>query len=81
MHQPMALIQRAEVFSQHESPQETTLVHHVFGGYERMQNVCTVCGTVSACFDPFSMLSVEIDEDIATVEDALARCVLYTACL
>ncbi len=38
-----------------------------------MQNVCTVCCNVSASFDPFSMLSVEIDEDITTLEDALAR--------
>jgi ubiquitin C-terminal hydrolase len=57
--------------------QETTLLHHIFGGYERMQNVCTVCRNVSASFDPFSMLSVEMDEDITTLENALARCSPY----
>ena len=55
-------------------------MHHVFGGYERMQNVCTVCGTVSASFDPFSTLSVEVDEDIVSIEDALARCALHAVC-
>jgi hypothetical protein len=59
--------------------QETTLLHHVFGGYQRTQNLCTLCGNVSASFEPFLMLSVEMDADCATIEDTLARWVLHAA--
>lgn len=53
--------------------QETTLLHHIFGGYQRMQNVCTVCHNVSASFEPFVMLSVEMDAECSTIEETLAR--------
>ena len=53
--------------------QETTLMHHIWAGYERMQNVCSVCGAASCCFAPFTTLPVEIEPDTRTLEDALAR--------
>ena len=56
--------------------QETTVLHHIFGGYECMQNACCECGRASRSFAPFAQLSVDLEEQpgAASVEGALARC-------
>ena len=54
--------------------QETTVLHHIFGGYECMQNTCCECGGVSRSFAPFVQLSTDLEESgMASIEGALAR--------
>jgi hypothetical protein len=57
--------------------QVTTVLHHIFGGYECMQNACCECGRASRSFAPFAQLSVDLEQQpgAATLEGALARCV------
>ena len=50
------------------------MLHHIFGGYECMQNTCCECGGVSRSHAPFAQLSVDLEESgMASVEGALAR--------
>ena len=50
---------------------ETTLVHHIFGGYLRSQVVCTQCHRASNTYDEFLDVSVVIAK-VNSLERALA---------
>ncbi|WIA19159.1 hypothetical protein OEZ85_003805 [Tetradesmus obliquus] len=53
--------------------QETTLVHHVFGGYLRSQVVCGGCGAASRRYEACLDLQLEVPGGVDRLEDALAR--------
>lgn len=53
--------------------QETTLVHHVFGGYLRSQVICCGCGGASRRYEAALDLQLEVPPAVDRLEDALAR--------
>eukprot|EP00878_Enallax_costatus_P006492 GHUV01006806.1.p1 GENE.GHUV01006806.1~~GHUV01006806.1.p1 ORF type:complete len:820 (+),score=282.32 GHUV01006806.1:139-2598(+) len=53
--------------------QETTLVHHVFGGYLRSQVICGGCGGASRRYEAALDLQLEVPPAVDKLEDALAR--------
>ncbi|KAK3133561.1 hypothetical protein QOZ80_6AG0538070 [Eleusine coracana subsp. coracana] len=53
--------------------EETTLMQLIFGGYLQSKIKCTNCQVSSEQFERILDLTVEIDGDIATLEDALRR--------
>ena len=53
--------------------QETTLVHHVFGGYLRSQVVCCGCGAASRRYEAALDLQLEVPAGVDRLEDVLAR--------
>lgn len=57
----------------HLSPcsQETTLAHHLFGGYTRNSTTCTECDNVSQVFQSMSDLQLDIDPSMGSVEACL----------
>jgi ubiquitin carboxyl-terminal hydrolase 36/42 len=54
-------------------PEETTLVQLIFGGYLRSKIKCTMCQGSSEQCERILDLTVEIDGDINTLEEALHR--------
>nr|XP_043629592.1 ubiquitin carboxyl-terminal hydrolase 18-like [Erigeron canadensis] len=57
--------------SLHPSSQETTLIHHIFGGRLQSQVICTKCNNVSNQFENMMDLTVEIHGDAASLEECL----------
>uniref|UniRef100_A0ACD5UWG4 Uncharacterized protein n=3 Tax=Avena sativa TaxID=4498 RepID=A0ACD5UWG4_AVESA len=57
----------------HKLYEETTLVQLMFGGYLRSKIKCTKCGVSSEQRESILDLTVEIDGNINTLEDALHR--------
>lgn len=53
--------------------QETTLVHHVFGGYLRSQVICSGCGGASRRYEAALDLQLEVPPAVDRLEDALVR--------
>ncbi len=58
------------------STQETTLVHHAYGGYLRSQVVCSGCGAASRRFEACLDVTLEVPPGVDRLEAALGR---YTA--
>jgi ubiquitin carboxyl-terminal hydrolase 36/42 len=52
-------------------PQETTLVHHVFGGYLRNQVACLRCDHVSKSYECSLSLPLEVPYRCTSLEAAL----------
>ncbi|XP_062193160.1 ubiquitin carboxyl-terminal hydrolase 17-like [Phragmites australis] len=57
----------------HRLAEETTLVQLIFGGYLHSKIKCTKCQVSSEQHERILDLTVEIDGDISTLEDALRR--------
>ncbi|KAG8087385.1 hypothetical protein GUJ93_ZPchr0010g9589 [Zizania palustris] len=57
----------------HHLYKETTLVQLIFGGYLQSKIKCTRCNTKSEQCDRMLDLTVEIDGDISSLEEALQR--------
>ncbi|MEW5315683.1 MAG: hypothetical protein WDW38_007093 [Sanguina aurantia] len=57
----------------HLSPcsQETTLAHHLFGGYTRNSTTCAECDNVSRVFQSMSDLQLDIGPSMGSVEACL----------
>ena len=53
--------------------QETTLVHHVFGGYLRSQVECGGCGAASRRYEAALDLQLEVPAGVDRLEDVLQR--------
>lgn len=53
--------------------QETTLVHHLFGGYLRNQTLCLTCGALSKSYDCIVTLTLELPQRVHSLESALAK--------
>jgi ubiquitin carboxyl-terminal hydrolase 36/42 len=53
--------------------QETTLVHHVFGGYLRSQVECGGCGAASRRYEAALDLQLEVPAGVDRLEDVLLR--------
>lgn len=51
--------------------QETTLIQHIFGGHLQSQVKCTKCNNVSNQFENMMDLTVEIQGDVASLEECL----------
>uniref|UniRef100_A0ACD5XSZ0 Uncharacterized protein n=1 Tax=Avena sativa TaxID=4498 RepID=A0ACD5XSZ0_AVESA len=68
-----ASIREANKAGVHKLSEETTLMQLMFGGYLRSKIKCTKCGVSSEQRERILDLSVEIDGDINTLEDALHR--------
>lgn len=52
---------------------ETTLIYHIFGGHLQSQVKCTQCLQVSNRYENMMDLNVEIQGDVASLEDALEQ--------
>lgn len=52
---------------------ETTLIYHIFGGHLQSQVKCTQCLRVSNRYENMMDLNVEIQGDVASLEDALEQ--------
>jgi ubiquitin carboxyl-terminal hydrolase 36/42 len=50
---------------------ETTLLHHVYGGYVRRQTLCDSCGHASRTFEHCLGLMIEMPGGVGSVEGAL----------
>lgn len=57
----------------HRLAEETTLVQLIFGGYLRSKIKCTRCHVSSEQYERMLDLTVEIDGDISSLEEALQR--------
>ncbi|KAL6859084.1 hypothetical protein ACP4OV_018086 [Aristida adscensionis] len=57
----------------HQLAAETTLVQLIFGGYLRSKIKCSRCHVSSEQCEPMLDLTVEIDGDISSLEEALER--------
>ncbi|CAH9120126.1 unnamed protein product [Cuscuta epithymum] len=57
----------------HPSSQETTLIQHIFGGRLQSQVICTKCNTISNQYENIMDLTVEIDGDVASLEECLDK--------
>ncbi|KAJ8634685.1 hypothetical protein MRB53_008952 [Persea americana] len=53
------------------STQETTLIQHIFGGHLQSQVICTECDKISYRYENMMDLTVEIQGDVASLEDCL----------
>ncbi|KAF3446138.1 hypothetical protein FNV43_RR11317 [Rhamnella rubrinervis] len=53
------------------SPQETTIIQHIFGGHLQSQVICTTCNNVSNQYENMMDLTVEIHGDAASLEECL----------
>ncbi|RAL47956.1 hypothetical protein DM860_015743 [Cuscuta australis] len=53
------------------SSQETTLIQHIFGGRLQSQVICSQCNNISNQFENIMDLTVEIDGDVASLEQCL----------
>ncbi|KAJ6804059.1 ubiquitin carboxyl-terminal hydrolase 19-like [Iris pallida] len=53
------------------STQETTLIHHIFGGHLQSQVICTKCNTISNRYENMMDLAVEIHGDAESLEECL----------
>ncbi|CAK9206989.1 unnamed protein product [Sphagnum troendelagicum] len=56
-----------------DSIQETTLIHHIFGGRLQSQVKCTQCLYESNRYEPMMDLLVDIQGNVKSLEDALAQ--------
>jgi hypothetical protein len=54
-------------------PQETTLAHHLYGGYLRNSVVCGQCGAVSATYESTVSLPVDVAPGVDSLDAALRR--------
>ncbi|GJN03802.1 hypothetical protein PR202_ga21282 [Eleusine coracana subsp. coracana] len=61
----------------HQLAEETTLVQLIFGGYLRSKIRCSRCHVSSEQSERILDLTVEIDGDISSLEEALERCKSY----
>ncbi|XP_062195621.1 ubiquitin carboxyl-terminal hydrolase 17-like [Phragmites australis] len=66
-------IKEARKGGAHRSADETTLVQLIFGGYLRSKIKCTRCRGISEQCERMLDLTVEIDGDINSLEEALER--------
>jgi ubiquitin carboxyl-terminal hydrolase 36/42 len=55
------------------SVQQTSLIHHIFGGYLQSQVKCMQCLHESNRYEPMMDLAVEIQGDIKSLEGALTQ--------
>ncbi|XP_010928622.1 uncharacterized protein [Elaeis guineensis] len=53
------------------STQETTLIHHIFGGHLQSQVICTNCNMISNRYENMMDLTVEIQGDAGSLEECL----------
>lgn len=53
--------------------QETTLLHHIFGGYKRGQTICGECHYASRVYEPVAELLVDVPLGSSTLEGALSE--------
>ncbi|KAG0616996.1 hypothetical protein M758_5G157300 [Ceratodon purpureus] len=53
--------------------QETTLIHHIFGGHLQSQVKCMECEHESNCYESMMDLAVEIHGVVESLEDAIAQ--------
>ncbi|OEL24021.1 Ubiquitin carboxyl-terminal hydrolase 17 [Dichanthelium oligosanthes] len=60
-----------------KSAEETTLVQMIFGGYLRSKIKCSRCHVTSEQCERMLDLTVEIDGDISSLDEALVRCKSY----
>ncbi|CAM6039740.1 unnamed protein product [Sphagnum compactum] len=56
-----------------DSIQETTLIHHIFGGHLQSQVKCIQCLHESNRYEPMMDLLVDIQGNVKSLEDALAQ--------
>ncbi|XP_073356520.1 ubiquitin carboxyl-terminal hydrolase 17-like isoform X6 [Aegilops tauschii subsp. strangulata] len=68
-----ASMKEANANGAHKLAEETTLIQLMFGGYLRSKIKCTKCGVSSEHCERILDLTVEIDGDISTLEEALHR--------
>ncbi|XP_044949267.1 ubiquitin carboxyl-terminal hydrolase 17-like isoform X2 [Hordeum vulgare subsp. vulgare] len=68
-----ASMKEANANGAHKLSEETTLIQLMFGGYLRSKIKCTKCGVSSEHCERILDLTVEIDGDISTLEEALHR--------
>ncbi|KAM3258047.1 hypothetical protein ACQJBY_050029 [Aegilops geniculata] len=66
-----ASMKEANANGAHKLAEETTLIQLMFGGYLRSKIKCTKCGVSSEHCERMLDLTVEIDGDISTLEEAL----------
>ncbi|KAH9566197.1 hypothetical protein CY35_04G118400 [Sphagnum magellanicum] len=59
--------------SLNDSIQETTLIHHYFGGCLQSQVKCIQCLHESNRYEPMMYLLVDIQGNVKSLEDALAQ--------
>lgn len=53
------------------SSQETTLVHHIFGGYTRSRTTCCTCNHATHTFESTLDLQLEIPQGLNSIEACL----------
>ncbi|TVU09872.1 hypothetical protein EJB05_43369, partial [Eragrostis curvula] len=68
-----ASMKEAKKHGVHGLSEETTLMQLIFGGYLQSKIKCTNCQVSSKHFERILDLTVEIDGDISTLEEALCR--------
>ncbi|VAI33232.1 unnamed protein product [Triticum turgidum subsp. durum] len=68
-----ASMKEANANGAHKLAEETTLIQLMFVGYLRSKIKCTKCGVSSEHCERIMDLTVEIDGDISTLEEALHR--------